>query len=83
MDGEALHGAEATREIAVAIGGELELERVLELIVKRGRALVAARSLVILLRDGADLMVDVQATGSGGGLTGGRLVAAGSIASPR
>ena len=34
-----------------------ELERVLELIVKRGRALVEARALVILLRDGDELVV--------------------------
>ena len=34
---------EATTDIARAVGGETELERVLELIVKRGRALVHAR----------------------------------------
>jgi signal transduction histidine kinase len=59
---KALHASEATRDVAVAIGGELELGRVLELIAKRGRALVEARSLVILLRDGDELVV---ATGAG------------------
>ena len=43
---------EAARAIAVAVGAEMELEPVLELIAKRGRALVEARSLVILLREG-------------------------------
>jgi len=58
---KALRGSEATRDVAVAIGSELGLEHVLELIVKRGRALVAARSLVILLRDGDELVVAASA----------------------
>ena len=37
---KAMRGLEATRDVAVAIGGEIALEHVLELIVKRGRALV-------------------------------------------
>src|SRR5947207_14055179 len=45
----AIRGLEATTEIARALGGETELDRVLELIAKRGRALVDARSLLILL----------------------------------
>ena len=52
---------EAARAIAVAVGGEMELEPVLELIAKRGRALVEARSLVILLREGSDLVVAASA----------------------
>jgi len=52
---------EAARAIAVAVGAEMELENVLELIAKRGRALVEARSLVILLREGADLVVAASA----------------------
>ena len=52
---------EAARTIAVAVGAEMELENVLELIAKRGRALVEARSLVILLRDGEDLVVVASA----------------------
>ena len=47
--------------MAVAIGGEIALEHVLELIVKRGRALVGARSLVIMLRDGDELVVHASA----------------------
>ncbi len=58
---KAIRGLEATRDVAVAIGGEIALEHVLELIVKRGRALVGARSLVIMLRDGEDLVVHASA----------------------
>jgi signal transduction histidine kinase len=52
---------EAARTIAVAVGAEMELENVLELIAKRGRALVEARSVVILLRDSDDLVVVASA----------------------
>jgi signal transduction histidine kinase len=58
---KAFRGLEATRDVAIAIGGEIELEHVLELIVKRGRALVNARSLVIMLRDGEELVVHTSA----------------------
>ncbi len=58
---KAIRGLEATRDVAVAIGGEIALEHVLELIVKRGRALVGARSLVIMLRDGHELVVQASA----------------------
>jgi signal transduction histidine kinase len=58
---KAIRGLEATRDVAVAIGGEISLEHVLELIVKRGRALVGARSLVIMLRDGDELVVHASA----------------------
>jgi len=58
---KAFRGLEATRDVAIAIGGEIALEHVLELIVKRGRALVGARSLVIMLRDGDELVVHASA----------------------
>jgi signal transduction histidine kinase len=58
---KAIRGLEATRDVAVAIGGEIALEHVLELIVKRGRALVGARSLVIMLREGNELVVQASA----------------------
>ncbi|HEV7399747.1 MAG TPA: GAF domain-containing protein [Solirubrobacterales bacterium] len=51
----AVHKLEATTEIARAVGGETDLHRILEIVVKRGRALVEARSLLILLRDGDEL----------------------------
>jgi len=48
---------EATATITRAVGGETRLDRVLELIVKRGRALVGARALLILLQDGDGLQI--------------------------
>ena len=53
----AVRGFEATAAIARAVGGETDLNRVLELVVKRGRALIEARSVVILLREGDELRV--------------------------
>ena len=44
---------ETTTAIARAVGGETDLQRILELIAKRGRALVAARAMVIELVPGA------------------------------
>ncbi len=41
--------------IARAIGTETELDRVLELVAKRGRALIEARAMVVLLADGDHL----------------------------
>jgi signal transduction histidine kinase len=52
--------------VAIAVGGETDLNRVLEAIVERGRALVEARALIILLREGADLVVGATAAISGG-----------------
>jgi two-component system, NarL family, sensor histidine kinase DevS len=54
---KAIRGLEATRDVAVAIGREIALGHVLELIAKRGRALVGARSLLIMLREGDELAV--------------------------
>jgi signal transduction histidine kinase len=53
----AVVGLEATTEIARAVGGETDLDRILELIAKRGRALVNARAVVIMLEDKGELSV--------------------------
>jgi signal transduction histidine kinase len=53
----AVRGLEASQTIAVALGAETELSAVLELIAERGRAIVDARSVVILLQDGEDLVI--------------------------
>ena len=58
---QAMRGMRATTDIAKAVGGEMELGRVLELIVKRGRALVHARSLIIALLEGDELVVSAAA----------------------
>jgi len=57
----AVRGLEATIEIARAVGGETDLERVLETIAKRARALVEARSVIILLEERGDLEVVITA----------------------
>lgn len=57
----AVRRLEATAEIARAVGGETDLERILETIVKRGRALIEARSLLILLEDRGELRVAATA----------------------
>jgi signal transduction histidine kinase len=66
----AVTGLETTTAIARAIGGETQLERVLELIVKRGRALVEARVLVILLEEQDHLVVAAIAGDADSGLVG-------------
>src|SRR5204863_5334915 len=71
---------QAASEIAEAVGGELELERVLELIAKRGRSLVEARSVVIMLRDAKDLVVEASAGDVPDGLRGARIQIEGSLA---
>ena len=53
----AVRSLEATTEIARAVGGETDLNRILETIVKRGRALVQANSLLILLAEDGELRV--------------------------
>jgi signal transduction histidine kinase len=57
----AVRGLEATRDIAIAIGAATGLERVLELIVKRGRALVEANTVVVMLREGLALVIVASA----------------------
>jgi len=58
---QAVRALEAARAISIAVGSETGLDRVLELIVKRGRALIDARSVVIMLCDGPDLVVTASA----------------------
>lgn len=69
----AVHGLEATTEIARAVGGETDRARVLETIAKRARTLVGARSLLVLLRDGGRSEV-VAAAGECGTAPLGRYV---------
>jgi signal transduction histidine kinase len=69
----AVRRLEATTTIARAVGGETDLSRVLELIVKRGRALVDAQGVLILLRDGAGLVVAATAGEVPAGVAGSRL----------
>ena len=57
---QAVQGLEAAHHIAGAIGAR-DLDHTLELVVKRGRALVAARSVLIMLREGDELVVAASA----------------------
>ena len=57
----AVRSLEAARDIADAVGGASDLDRVLELIVKRGRALVDARTVLIMLRERDELVVAASA----------------------
>jgi two-component system, NarL family, sensor histidine kinase DevS len=75
----AVRGLQATAAIAHAVGGETELEKILELVVKRGRALVEAHDVLIMLREGEELVIAAGA----GHVTiseGARLPLAGSTA---
>lgn len=74
----AVHGLEATTEIARAIGAQTDLEPVLETIAQRGRALVEARSLLILLQEGRDLVVAASA-GEQAAIKGRRIPVEGSM----
>jgi GAF domain-containing protein len=53
----AVRGLQATAAIARAVGGETELDRILELVVKRGRALIEAHDVLIMLREGDELVI--------------------------
>jgi signal transduction histidine kinase len=57
----ALKRSETSVDIARAVGGETDVDRVLDLIVKRARALVEARTLLVLLRREGRLVVAAQA----------------------
>jgi signal transduction histidine kinase len=48
---------EATTQFARAVGGETDIDVILELVAKRGRALVSAQTLLIELKDGESLVV--------------------------
>jgi two-component system, NarL family, sensor histidine kinase DevS len=57
----AVHRLEATTAIALAVGGETDLARVLELIARHGLDLVRARGVAILLREEDGLVVAAEA----------------------
>ena len=76
----AVRRLEATAAIARAVGSETDLARVLELIVKRGRALLDARSVVLLLAEGDQLQLAAGAGQVASTAIGGRFPLAGSAA---
>ena len=66
----ALRQVETTLAITRAVGGETQLDRILELIVKRGRALVEAQALAVFLLEGDELAVAASVGPSKGDLDG-------------
>jgi signal transduction histidine kinase len=57
----AVRGFQAAAAIATAVGAETDLGRVLELVVTRGQELAGARSVVVLLIEGVQLVVAAAA----------------------
>ena len=60
-----VRGLEATSAISRAVGFETELQRVLELIVKRGRAMSEARSFLVVLEQDDSFCVEAAAGEAG------------------
>ncbi|MGO9954750.1 MAG: GAF domain-containing protein [Solirubrobacteraceae bacterium] len=72
---------EATAQITRAVAGATDIEVILGLVAKRGRALVSARALVIELVDGDELVVAAVAGGLPAGVVGARIPIADTVAS--
>jgi len=75
----AVRGLDTTVAIAQALGGETDLSRILELIVKRARALVGARSVVIMLEHEDELVVAAGAGALQANVHGQRMPIAGTV----
>ena len=75
-----IRGLETTTEISRALGGVTDLDRVLELVVKRSRALIDARAAEIALLDGDEFVIAAVAGEGVGGLKGMRMPVAESLA---
>jgi signal transduction histidine kinase len=76
----AVSALETTSSVARAVGGETDLDRILELLVERGRTLVDARAMLIALRKGRELIVQAAAGEAPGDVVGHRIAIAGSVA---
>jgi signal transduction histidine kinase len=75
----AVRALEATTTIARAVGGEVDLERILELIAKRGRAQADARWLAVMLLEGDELVVSAAAGDLERDIAGVRVPVQGSV----
>ena len=73
-------GLETTTEIGRALGGVTDLDRVLELVVKRSRALIDARATELALLDGDELVIAAAAGQGVEGVEGTRVPIEGSAA---
>ncbi len=72
---------DATIQIARAVGGETDLDSILSLVAKRGRALVSARVLVIELLQGDELEMAAGAGDLPAGVIGARVALENTVAS--
>jgi signal transduction histidine kinase len=72
-------GLEAITTIARAVGAETDLDVLLDLIVKRARALVDARTLVVWLQEGDELAVAASAGEAAQGMREARIPLVGSV----
>src|SRR3954447_17652181 len=75
-----MRGLETTTEVSRALGGVTDLDRVLELVVKRSRALLNARSAEIALLDGDEFVLAATAGEGMEGVKGMRLPISNSLA---
>jgi signal transduction histidine kinase len=78
---QTVHALDATIQIARALGGETDLDAILALVAKRGRALVSARTLIIELLSGGELELAAGAGELPDGLIGQRVSLADTVAS--
>ena len=76
----AIRGLETTTEISRALGGVTDVDRVLELVVKRSRALVDARAAEIALVEDDQFVIAAVAGEGVHGLQGKRIPIEGSLA---
>ena len=76
-----LSALDATIQIARAVGGETDLRAILELVAKRGRALVAAKAVVIELLAGDELEIAAIAGDAPSTLVGTHLALSDTVAS--
>jgi signal transduction histidine kinase len=75
----AVHRLEAMTDVTRVVGGETDLDRILATVVKRGRALVSAKWLTILLPDDDELVVSAIAGELEGQRRGMRIPIEGSL----
>src|SRR5215204_1500285 len=75
----AIRGLETTTEIARALGGSTDIERVLELVAKRSRALIDARATALGLIDGDEVVIAAVAGEGVEGTRGTRMPIADSL----
>jgi signal transduction histidine kinase len=71
---------DATMQIAHALGGQTDVEAILTLVAKRGRTLVSARTLVIELQQGDELVMRAGAGELPAGLVGQRVAMRDTVA---